>query len=79
MYKQGFGYIIKNARKSWGMSRKRLAKLSHTDLEDLIDVETGKNRNPSFFMLLNICEVLETSAFELVKKGVSTNELLRQA
>ncbi|MDO5568767.1 MAG: helix-turn-helix transcriptional regulator [bacterium] len=78
MYKRGFGKILKYERKSWGMSRRRLAKLSHIEIDDLIDIETGKNITPSFFVLLNICEVLEISAFELVNGNTTMNELLKQ-
>lgn len=60
---EDFGKMIKKERLSWGMSRRRLEKLSHVDIETIINIETGKILNPDFYEMLNICDVLDTSVF----------------
>ena len=60
---EDFGKMIKKERLSWGMSRRRLEKLSHVDVETIINIETGKILNPDFYEMLNICDVLDTSVF----------------
>lgn len=67
MYIDGFGKIIRIERKSWGMSKRRLARLSYTDKETIEDIESGKDINPDFFLMLKICEVLDISVFSLLK------------
>ena len=60
---EDFGKMIKKERLSWGMSRRRLEKLSHVDIETIINIETGKILNPDFYEMLNICDALDTSVF----------------
>lgn len=67
MYIDNFGKTIRYERKSWGMSQRRLAKLSYTDKETIEDIESGKEINPDFFLMLNICDVLDISVFSLLK------------
>ena len=67
-WKKNFGKQIMNERKSWGMSIKRLAKLTHLDEEDLEEIELGININPDFYDMLNICDKLDTSVFFLLEK-----------
>ena len=62
-YVRGLGKKLKRERELWGMSRRRLAKLCHVEVEDILDIETGKNKTPSFSLILEICEVLDISAF----------------
>ena len=59
IYVKNLGKIIKIERKSWGMSRRRLAKYSYTDSETIEEIESGKIKNPDFFLMLRICEVLD--------------------
>ena len=40
-WKKNFGKEIKAERLSWGMSRRKLAKLSHLDRETIADIENG--------------------------------------
>lgn len=54
MYIDNLGSSIHYERKSWGMSLNRLARLSHIDKEDIIEIESGKNKNPDFFVMLKI-------------------------
>lgn len=68
MYIKNFGKIIKYERKRWGMSQRRLARLSYTTLEDIIEIESGKNKNPDFFLMLKICDVLEISVYDLMEE-----------
>ena len=67
IYVKNLGKIIKIERKSWGMSRRRLAKYSYTDSETIEEIESGKIKNPDFFLMLRICEVLDISVFSLIK------------
>lgn len=67
MYIDNLGNIIRYERKCWGMSLNKLARLSHIDKEDIIEIESGKNKNPDFFIMLKICEILQISIFEYLK------------
>ena len=67
MYIDEFGKVIRYERKSWGMSKRRLARLSYTDKETIEDIESGLDNNPDFFLMLRICEVLDISVFSLLK------------
>lgn len=67
IYIDDLGKIIRYERKSWGMSKRRLARLSHTDKETIEDIESGNLKNPDFFLMLNICETLDISVFSLLK------------
>ncbi len=67
MYVDNLGSIIRFERKCWGMSQNRLAKLSHIDNEEVMEIESGKNKNPDFFIMLNICEALQISVFDFLK------------
>lgn len=62
-WKENFGKELKRERLSWGMSRGRLAKLAHTDRETIANIENGKIKNPDFYEMLNICEVLDSSVY----------------
>lgn len=50
------------------MSKRRLAYLSHCEVELIEEIESGIEKNPDFFMMLNICDVLEISVFDLMKR-----------
>ena len=39
MYINNLGKIIRSERRSWGMSKRKLAKLSYTDVETIEDIE----------------------------------------
>lgn len=57
------GKQIKKERLSWGMSRTKLARRSHVDRETIVDIECGKIKDPDFYEMLNICDVLDTSVY----------------
>ena len=69
MFIDNLGYILKKERRSWGMSRGRLARLSNTDKETIEDIESGKIKNPDFFLILNICDILDLVIFDYIKNG----------
>ena len=69
MFIDNLGYILKKERQSWGMSRGRLARLSNTDKETIEDIESGKIKNPDFFLILNICDILDLVIFDYIKNG----------
>lgn len=58
-----FGKMLKKERLSWGMSRRRLQRLSHVDRETIEDIENGKLLNPDFYDMLNICDTLDSSVY----------------
>lgn len=58
-----FGKKLKNERKSWGMSKRRLERLSYVDRETIEDIENGKLLDPDFYDMLNICDALDSSVF----------------
>lgn len=60
---KNFGKKLKNERKSWGMSKRRLERLSHVDRETIEDIENGKLLDPDFYDMLNICDALDSSVF----------------
>ena len=68
IWKNNLGKLIKEERLSWGMSRHKLSKLSHVDIETIVNIEHGKNKNPDIFDMLSICDVLDTSVFFYLDK-----------
>lgn len=72
---KNFGKKLKGERLSWGMSRGRLARLSHVDKETIEDIEKGKILNPDFYEMLNICEALDTSVFFYLKKETKDGKI----
>lgn len=68
------GKNLRRERKSWGMSLRRLARLSHIDKESIEEIEKGINKNPDFFDMLNICEVLDSSVYFYIKRKKRKNK-----
>lgn len=69
-WRKNIGKILKQDRKAWGMSRRRLAKLSRVDKETIEEIEKGIIKEPDFFDMLSICDVLESSVFFYVEKEI---------
>ena len=67
MYINNLNKIIRYERKSWGMSKYKLSKKAHVDINIIEEIESGKNDNPDFFIMLNLCEALDISVFSLLK------------
>lgn len=76
MYIDNFGYKLKKERKEWGMSKRRLARLSFTDIETIEELENGECLNPNFELILNICKALDLSAFSLIKENTTITQIL---
>ena len=73
-WKKNFGKWLKLERLTWGMSRRRLSKLSHVDIETIADIENGINKEPDFDEMLNICDVLESSVYFFLEEGCDKND-----
>lgn len=73
MYVDDLGKIIKRERKAWGMSKRRLGKLTNLEFDEVEGIETGINKNPSFYLMLKICDVLQISIFSLLKEVEQKN------
>lgn len=70
------GSKLKHERLEWGMSQRRLAKLSFTDKETITEIENGIYYDLDFKLLVNICDALQISVFSFIKEGVTIQELL---
>ena len=66
---ENFGRMLKRERLSWGMSRGKLQRLSHVDIETIADIENGRILNPDFYEMLNICDVLDTSVYFYLREN----------
>ena len=62
------GEKIKQERKAWGMSKRRLAKLTYKDQETIESIEKGYVCMLDFKLLRNICKVLQISIFDFFYK-----------
>lgn len=67
-WKKYLGSKLRSERRSWGMSRIKLARLAHVDECDIEDIECGRNKNPDFYDMLNICDVLQSSVYFYLEK-----------
>lgn len=76
MYIDNFGYKLKKERKEWGMSKRKLARLCFTDTETIEEIENGIFLNPSFELVLNICETLDLSVFSFIKEDTTITKIL---
>ena len=72
-WEENLGKKIREERLSWGMSKKRLAKLSRVDKEMIEAIENGKIKQPNFYVMLNICEILESSVYFYIVKTKTDN------
>ena len=69
MYKDDLGYRVMFQRKYvCGYSRKKLAKLTGIDIEDIRMIENGSLKNPKPQLILNIAGALGTYYMNFVKK-----------
>ena len=68
VWKKNLGRLLKEERMSWGMSRRKLARLSYIDVETIEEIENGTIVNPNFYLMLRICEVLDTSVYFYIEK-----------
>ena len=70
------GEKIKQERKTWGMSKRRLAKLTYIDQETIESIEKGYVCMLDFKLLRNICKVLQISIFDFFTRPVSKEDIL---
>ena len=70
------GEKIKQERKAWGMSKRRLAKLTYIDQETIESIEKGYVCMLNFKLLRNICKVLQISIFDFFTRPVSKEDIL---
>ncbi len=70
------GEKIKQERKAWGMSKRRLAKLTYIDQETIESIEKGYVCMLDFKLLRNICKVLQISIFDFFTRPVSKEDIL---
>ena len=70
------GEKIKQERKAWGMSKRRLAKLTYIDQETIESIEKGYVCMLNFKLLRNICKVLQISIFDFFTRPVSKKDIL---
>lgn len=71
------GTRLKRERREWGMSRRRLAKLSHTDPETIEYIEKGYVCMLDFNLLVNICKALQINPFDYFSKKLTDKEILQ--
>ena len=72
----GAGRKLKGERKAWGMSRRRLAKLTGTDKETIEYIENGYVCMLDSNLLRRIAEVLDVSMFDFFRKKLTFEEML---
>ena len=72
----GAGEKIKQERKAWGMSKRRLARLTYTDQETIESIEKGYVCMLNFKLLRNIYKVLQISIFDFFTRPVSKEDIL---
>ena len=70
------GKQIRRERKAWGMSRRRLAKLTGTDKETIEYIENGYVCMLDSNLLRRIAEVLDVSMFDFFRKKLTFEEML---
>ena len=74
VWKRNLGKLLKEERNEWGMSRRKLARLSYIDAETIEEIEKGKIKNPDFYLMLRICEVLDTSVYFFIEREGEVND-----
>ena len=70
------GKQIKRERKAWGMSKRRLARLTGTDKETIEYIENGYVCMLDSNLLRRIAEVLDVSMFDFFRKKLTFEEML---
>lgn len=64
---ENFGKTLRKLRLEKGWSQRRLSELCDVDPEPICYWESGR-RTPSFFSLIKLCNALEMTADELLRK-----------
>ena len=71
------GKILKKERKAWGMSRKRLARLTNIEPEVIEYIERGYVCMMDYDMLSRMCKVLEISPFLFFRRKLTNEEIIK--
>lgn len=58
---------LKTVRENQNLTQKELSKMSGVSYSTLTKLETGVTKNPSFFLVVKICQALEISTDNLLK------------
>ena len=59
--------IIKKLREEKGLSQEKLARLADVSNNTIVNIEAGKQNNPTIETLKSIAKALEISVDELIK------------
>ena len=63
------GEVIKNIRLKKGMSKSELARRAGTAVSNVHNIETEASKNPGWYTICSLAEVLEISLDDLRKMG----------
>jgi len=58
---------LKTVRENQNLTQKELAKMSGVSYSTITKLETGVITNPSFFLIVKICQALEITTDNLLK------------
>lgn len=58
---------LKSTRESQNLTQKELSKMSGVSYSTITKLETGVITNPSFFLVVKICQALEITTDNLLK------------
>ena len=70
------GKKLKEERKAWGMSRKKLARLTNIEPEVIEDIERGYVCMMNYDMLSRMCKVLQVSPFSFFIRKLTNEEII---
>lgn len=59
--------IVKKHRENKGLSQEKLARLANVSNNTIVNIEAGKQNNPTIETLKRIAKALEIDVFELIK------------
>ena len=71
------GKLLKKERKAWGMSRKRLARLTNIEPEVIEYIERGYVCMMDYDMLSRMCKVLQVSPFSFFIRKLTNEEIIK--
>jgi transcriptional regulator with XRE-family HTH domain len=71
------GILLKRERKAWGMSRKKLARLTNIEPEVIEYIERGYVCMMDYDMLSRMCKVLQVSPFSFFIRKLTNEEIIK--
>lgn len=60
------GEVLKEQREFLGMSAAQVADYAMVGVQTVYDIENGRTNNPSFAVVVHICDALEMTTDDLV-------------